>query len=185
VPQAALRLISIGKLADMNLISTFSKDSCQIVNQSGKTIATGSRYAGGLYTLNGHPLTSEHAHFSKAATDLETWHRRLGHVSYTLILHMANKGMALGMPTDLSIAPATCEHWIIGKQTKTAVSKVWEGVRSKGLLNKVFLDITWPKDVPARGKYYALHLVDNMSRKTWLYLPKRVTLLLPFRNGKP
>ena len=133
MPQAMLCLILIRKLADTNLISTFSKDSCQI-------------------TLNGHLLTSEHAHFSKAATDLETWHRRLGHVSYASILHMANKGMALGMPTNLSIAPATCEHCILGKQTKTAVSKVREGARSKGLLEKVFSDITGPEDVPAGGQ---------------------------------
>ena len=92
--------------------------------------------------MNGHPLVPEHAHFATAAEDLETWHRCLGHISYALILHMVKKGMALGIPTDLSTAPAICEHCILGKQTETVVLKLREGPWSRGLLDNFFLDIT-------------------------------------------
>ena len=37
------------------------------------------------------------------------------------------------------------------------------------LLDKVFLDITGPEDIPTGGKSYALNLVDNASRQTWIY----------------
>ena len=42
-------------------------------------------------------------------------------------------------------------------------------MRLKGLLDKVFSDITGPEDIPAGGKSYALNLVDVTSRKTWVY----------------
>ena len=42
-------------------------------------------------------------------------------------------------------------------------------MRLKRLLAKVFLDITRPEDIPASGKLYALNLIDEVSRKTWIY----------------
>src|SRR6266481_1074251 len=96
---------------------------------------------------------------------------------------MAKTGMALGMPTDLSTIPATCEHCILGKQAKMAVPRTRGGLRSEGLLDKVFSDITGPKDVPTGGKSYALNLVDDALRQTWLYfLAKKSDAITVFRE---
>src|SRR6266481_1645686 len=96
---------------------------------------------------------------------------------------MAKTGMALGMPTDFSTIPATCEHCILGKQAKAAVPWTRGGLRSEGLLDKVFLDIMGPEDVPAGGKSYALNLVDDASRQTWLYfLAKKSDAITVFQE---
>ena len=42
VPDAALQLISVGKLADDDLVTLFDSDTCHIHNKSGKTIADGT-----------------------------------------------------------------------------------------------------------------------------------------------
>ena len=41
-PAAALRLISVGKLTDDDLMTIFESDTCHICNKSGKTIADGT-----------------------------------------------------------------------------------------------------------------------------------------------
>jgi len=95
-------------------------------------MATGSRCTGGLYLLNGHQPTHENAHFAKATPNLEIWNYCLFHVSHASILHMINKQMALGMPTDVSTNPAMCDHCILGKQKKIPIPHM----KLRGLLDK-------------------------------------------------
>jgi hypothetical protein len=78
---------------------------------------------------------------------------------------MAKRGMALGMPTDLSTFLKVCGHCVIGKQSKTAVPKTREGERAKGILEEIYSDITGPKDISAGGKRYATNFIDDHSRK--------------------
>ena len=62
VPNTALRLISVSKLADDSLTTLFEGDACHICNKSGKTIADGIRKGNGLYYFAGHdPKIIEHA----------------------------------------------------------------------------------------------------------------------------
>jgi Pol polyprotein, beta-barrel domain/GAG-pre-integrase domain/gag-polypeptide of LTR copia-type len=131
VPDATIRLISVGKLGDdSNYLSVFSKDQCRVYDQQKREILKGTRVNGGLYHV---PITSSaqaYANLARAPASLETWHKRLGHINYPSIITMAKKGMATGMPTDLSSIPPTCEHCILGKQTKTPIPKIREGERA-------------------------------------------------------
>ena len=115
-PQATMRLISVGSLGDDGYNAIFTATGCQ-VKRGSKTIADGSRKGRNLYRLTGN-IRTEHANVARAAPNLETWHKRLGHVNYTSIIEMAKGGYATGMPADLSTLPAVCEHCILGKQTK-------------------------------------------------------------------
>ena len=172
IPDAQLRLISIGKLGDMGLLATFTAKKCSII-QGSRTIAQGTRTGNGLYHLS-DKITVEHLLHVRAAPDLETWHRRLGHVNYSSIIHMAEKSLVTGMPTNLSNLPPICDHCILGKQTRTPVPKVREGERAQRRLEKVFLDITGPEDTQtAYGELYTLNFIDDFSQKTWVYILKR------------
>jgi hypothetical protein len=51
IPQAALWLISVGRLTDDDLETTFGKTLCAVKTLSGKTIATGKREGTGLYFI--------------------------------------------------------------------------------------------------------------------------------------
>jgi len=78
---------------------------------------------------------------------------------------MVKNQMALSMPTDLSTIPEMCEHCILGKQTKTPVPYTWEGMKSKGLLDKVFSDTTGLEDVSAA--------VNHMLSTLYMMHPER------------
>ena len=128
IPDAALRLISVGKLADDDLVTLFDSDTCHIHNKLGKTVADGTRKGNRLYYFTGHdPKIIERALISCASPDLATWHRRLGHINYASIIRMAKKSLAIGMPVDLSTLPPICEHCVTAKQMKTPVPKTRRG----------------------------------------------------------
>ena len=92
--------------------------------RTAKMIAGGTQAGKDLYCVNGNLLIVECINITHAVPNLETWHHCLGHVSYQSVIYMAKKGLTQGMPTNLSTLPAICEHYIVGKQTKTPVLKV-------------------------------------------------------------
>lgn len=123
-PQAALHLISVGRLTDDNMTILFEKGKCTVRSRDNKTLVEATRKDRGLYTLLGNHFYSNTASLARALPTITTWHRRLGHVSHQAIIDMAKLGMAKGMPVDTSITPATCEHCILGKQAKTPVPRI-------------------------------------------------------------
>ena len=75
VPAAALCLISVGKLADDGLLTTFKGSACHITGGSSKPLADGIRKGKGLYYLSGNdPKAVEHVFISHALPNLATWH---------------------------------------------------------------------------------------------------------------
>jgi hypothetical protein len=115
VPQASLHLISFGRLADGGVSSLFNKKRCSLMCGS-KTIATRTHTGISLYSLNeSHHHIIERTNIARTAPDLETWHKRLGHINYASIIEMADKQLATGMPTNLSTLPAICKSCVLGK----------------------------------------------------------------------
>jgi hypothetical protein len=181
VPEASVRLISVFVLGSgpQKLISHFDGDGCWLTNRSGTTVASGKISPMGkrLYTLDmGSPLV-EHTMIATRVPDIETWHRRLGHVNYQSIVDMSDIGMVKGMHVDLSSAPPKCQPCILGKQTRTPVPKKRVGARAKGILDVVYIDLTGPQPVQsASGFSYVMNLVDDAS--SYVY-----TCLLPLKSS--
>jgi hypothetical protein len=170
IPQAALRLISVGRLPNEGLESTFNKTSCIIRNKPGRMIARGTRRGRELYSFDGSPRAIKQACIARSTPNLQTWHRRLSHVNYASIITMAKNRLASGMPIDLSSLPPICEHCVVGKQTKTPVPKIREGERARERLEKVHSDITGPEDVNTKaGEKYMLNFIDDASGMSWIY----------------
>ena len=181
VPEASVRLISVFILGSgpQKLISHFDGGGCWLTNASGATIASGKISAMGkhLYTLNmGSPVV-EHSFIATRVPDMETWHRRLGHVNYKSIVDMSDNGMVKGMHINLSSTPPKCESCILRKQTKTPVPKIREGVQATGLLDVVYIDLTGPQSVQsASGFNYVMNIIDDAS----LFVH---TCLLPLKSS--
>jgi len=90
---------------------------------------------------------------------------------------MSNNGMVKGMHVNLTSAPPKCQSCILGKDTKTPVPKIREGVRAKGVLDVVYINLTGPQSVQsASGFNYVMNIIDNAS----LYVH---TALLPLKSA--
>lgn len=171
VPHATVRLVSVKAIAQSQQLTTsFNATGCWITSLSGTTIATGTLAASrlGLFTLNLGSTLTEHAFIATRIPDLETWHRRLGHVNTQSIVNMLDKGMVQGMKIDLSSEPPKCQHCILGKQIRSSVPRKREGEKAKGILDIVHIDLTGPQATKsASGNAYIMSIIDDFSSYTW------------------
>ncbi|GKD51608.1 retrovirus-related pol polyprotein from transposon TNT 1-94 [Tanacetum coccineum] len=88
-------LFSVGKFCDSNLEVTFCQHTCFIRNLEGVDLLTGSR-GNNLYTLSlGDMMASSPIYlWSKASkTKSWLWHRRLSHLNFGAINHLARHGL--------------------------------------------------------------------------------------------
>jgi hypothetical protein len=152
------------------LVSHFDGDGCWLTNKSGATMASGkiSPIGRRLYSTNMGSLLVEHTFIATRISELETWHRHLGHVNYESIVHMSDNNMMKGMHVDLSSAPPKCQPCILRKQTRTSVPKICKGQHAEGVLDCIYVDLSGPQSVQsASGNNYVMNLVDNATSFGW------------------
>jgi hypothetical protein len=102
VPEATVRLISIGSLSVRSKITThFNDEGAWLTPKDNDTIlARGILRSNCLYNLVLN-AEAEHTYLSRDPPP-STWHGRLGHPFEQIIVDMAKKQSAEGMPIDLS-----------------------------------------------------------------------------------
>lgn len=96
------------------------------------------------------------------------WHRRFGHLNNVSIQLMQKKEMVRGLPS-LQNESKVCEVCNIGKQQRRKFPKQskWRATEKLELLH---LDLCGPiTPISKSGKRYLMVLVDDFSRKTWIY----------------
>ena len=149
-PCAGVRLVSISQLDESGYCLSFHSGNCMLSDRvSGAILANSPKDNSHLYMIPGsciHSMTSSispslsssHSLPSSSSThtalpsliansNLEMWHRRLGHANFKTVLDMAQTGVVTGMPANLSLTPQACDSCIWGKQTHRPVPKVHEG----------------------------------------------------------
>jgi hypothetical protein len=81
---------------------------------------------------------------------------------------MSDNNMVKGMHIDLSNAPPKCKSCVLGKQTRSSVPKVHEGLRAKEVFDCVYIDLTGPQSViSATGNSYVMNLIDDSTSYCW------------------
>ena len=132
VPSMRKNLISIGAIADSGLRVIFSSQDCWIISNEGNVLATGNRDpSNGLYrfkeqmtvlisehgTQANHPsINSRTAHpIQSNFSSTILWHKRLGHLSYPSMHHLAKTGNVLGLP-QLDSEHRICQCCLAGRQ---------------------------------------------------------------------
>ena len=94
-PDFKVNLVSTGRLNDAGLTSTFSPDkACRVTTKRGAVLLRGSRRACGC-VLDARIV--RRAATALAATTLEGWHCRCGHVSYRSLKAMIDQGLVVGL----------------------------------------------------------------------------------------
>ena len=177
VPNAAIRLISVYTVNNDGQNSChFDATTCTVTGPDGTTLLTGTAWKQRrLYTINRtiKPITHaanpmDVALYAARTPDVETWHRCLGHCDHRTVIDMARQNVAKGMPIDLSSAPATCDHCVLGKQTRSHIPRAREGKRAAKRLERVFVDLCGP--MPVVSKYnnlYSMNVIDDYSSYVW------------------
>ena len=105
----------------------------------------------------------------KADTDIELWHKRIGHINLQKLKGMQSKGVVIRLPTfkekEINGVCGACQF---GKQHRHPFPK--ERNVSKGLLDVVHSDVWGPAQTATFGgcRYYVT-FIDDFSRYTWIF----------------
>ncbi|GKE51505.1 retrovirus-related pol polyprotein from transposon TNT 1-94 [Tanacetum coccineum] len=158
-------LFSIGQLCDSNLEVTFRQHTCFIRNLEGVDLLTGSR-GNNLYTLSLRDImaSSPICLLSKASkTKSWLWHRRLSHLNFGAINHLARHGLVRGLPKLKFEKDHLCFACAMGKSKKKPQKPKSEDTNQEKLY-LLYMDLYGPMHVASvNGKKYILVIVDDYS----------------------
>ncbi|GJT93621.1 putative ribonuclease H-like domain-containing protein [Tanacetum coccineum] len=93
-------LFFVGQFCDSNLVVAFRQHTCFIRNLEGVDLLNGSR-GDNLYTLSlGNMMASSPICLLSKASKIKSWlwHRRLSHLNFGAINHLARHGLVRGLP---------------------------------------------------------------------------------------
>nr|GFA44267.1 integrase, catalytic region, zinc finger, CCHC-type, peptidase aspartic, catalytic [Tanacetum cinerariifolium] len=162
-------LFSIGQFCDSDLEVAFRQHTCFIRNLEGVDLLTGSR-GNNLYTLSLQDMmaSSPICLLSKASkTKSWLWHRRLSHLNFGVINHLARQGLVRGLPKLKFEKDHLCSTCAMGKSTKKTHKPKSEDTNQEKLY-LLHMDLCGPMRVESvNGKKYILVIVDDYSRFTW------------------
>nr|GEX18654.1 retrovirus-related Pol polyprotein from transposon TNT 1-94 [Tanacetum cinerariifolium] len=163
-------LFSVGQFCDSDLKVAFRQHICLIRNLDGVDLLTGSR-GNNLYTLSLQDMmaSSPICLLSKASkTKSWLWHRRLSHLNFGAINHLARQGLVRGLPKLKFEKDHLCSACPMGKSKKKS-HKPKSKDSNQEKLYLLHMDLCGPMRVESiNGKKYILVIVDDYSRFTWV-----------------
>ncbi|GJS93936.1 retrovirus-related pol polyprotein from transposon TNT 1-94 [Tanacetum coccineum] len=163
-------LFFVGQFCNSNLEVAFRQHTCFICNLEGVDLLTGSR-GNNLYALSLGDLmaSSPICLLSKASkTKSWLWHRRLSHLNFGAINHLARHGLVPGLPKLKFEKDHLCSTCVIGKSTKKPHKPKSKDTNQEKLY-LLHMDLCGSMRVASvNGKKYILVIVDDFSRFTWV-----------------
>ncbi|GJX61753.1 retrovirus-related pol polyprotein from transposon TNT 1-94, partial [Tanacetum coccineum] len=165
-----LNLFSVGQFCDSNLEVSFHQHTCFICNLEGVNLLTRSR-GNNLYTLSlGNMMASSPICLLSMASKTKSWlwHRRLSHLNFGAINHLARHGLVRGLPKLNIEKDHLCSACAMGKSKKKPHKPKSEDTNQEKLY-LLHMDLCGPMHVASiNGKKYILVIVDDYSRFTWV-----------------
>ncbi|GJT74051.1 retrovirus-related pol polyprotein from transposon TNT 1-94 [Tanacetum coccineum] len=163
-------LFSVGQFCDSNLEVAFRQHTCFIRNLEGVDLLTGSR-GDNLYTLSlGNMMASSPICLLSKASKTKSWlwHRRLSHLNFGAINHLARHGLVRGLPKLKFEKDHLCSACALGKSSKKPHKPKSEDTNQEKH-DLLHMDLCRPMRVTSvNGKKYILIIVDEYSRFTWV-----------------
>ncbi|GJU48385.1 retrovirus-related pol polyprotein from transposon TNT 1-94 [Tanacetum coccineum] len=154
----------------------FRQHTCYIRNLEGVDLLTGSRGdktppTQSLYTLSlGDMMASSPICLLSKASKTKSWlwHRRLSHLNFRAINHLARHGLVRGLPKLKFEKDHLCSACALGKSTKKPHKPKSEDTNQEKLY-LLHMDLCGPIRVASvNGKKYILVIVNDYSRFTWV-----------------
>ncbi|GKD37968.1 retrovirus-related pol polyprotein from transposon TNT 1-94, partial [Tanacetum coccineum] len=163
-------LFSVGQLCDSDLEVAFRKHTCFVRNLEGVDLLLRSREIN-LYTLSIRDMMASSliCLLSKASkTKSWLWHRRLLHLNFGSINHLARHGLLQGLPKFKFEKDHLCSTCAMGKSKKQSHKPKSEDTNQEKLY-LLHMDLCGPMHVASiNGKKYIFIIMDEYSRFTWV-----------------
>ncbi|GKF12727.1 retrovirus-related pol polyprotein from transposon TNT 1-94, partial [Tanacetum coccineum] len=163
-------LFSVGQFCDLDLEVAFRKHTCFVRNLEGVDLLSGYRETN-LYTISlGDTMSSSPICLLSKASKTKSWlwHRRLSHLNFGSINHLAIHGLVRGLPKLKFEKDHLCSACAMGKSKKHSHKPKANDTNQEKLF-LLHMDLCGPMHVQSvNGKKYILVIVDDYSRFTWV-----------------
>ncbi|XP_022860417.1 uncharacterized protein LOC111380966 [Olea europaea var. sylvestris] len=160
-------LLSISQIYDADFEVSFVQKRCTVYDSSGVVVLEGVRTSDNCYGV----LPNSNYVCRSAKIDVnELCHKRLGHLNYKSLVHLAKKELVDGLPKIGPSENVVCGPCQLGKQLKGSHKKTSK-ILTKRPLELIHMDLMGPSRTESLGgKRYILIVVDDFSRFTWIEL---------------
>lgn len=138
VPNLKTNLISVSKIVDTDHEVTFRRNQALVKDQQG-TVKLKAVRDGDLFYLK---PTDNHALATTECSEIDTWHRRLGHLNERDLITMMKNEMAIGLDFNPKSKLSPCETCIEGKLKSFSFEAREQ--KSSGILDIVHSDYAAP-----------------------------------------
>ncbi|WVZ97882.1 hypothetical protein U9M48_043388 [Paspalum notatum var. saurae] len=169
VRNMGFNLVSVLQLLDEGFEVRFKKGACHVVDAEETLVCSllpfGQVFRVDLTSVSG----SARCLVASPSADIWKWHRRLGHLSFDLLLKLSSMGLIQGLPKlraekDLVCHP--CHHGKMVAASHIPVSQVMTSYPGELL----HMDTVGPARVASvNGKWYVLVVVDDFLRFSWVF----------------
>lgn len=118
-------LLSVSQLCDKGFHVRFSKDKCDILdNSADKVLLSGFRH-GNVYVANFNSCPRNTCLVAKSGEDLSwLWHKRLSHLNFKTLNKIAKKKLVKGLPEKLCSSDLKCDACQKGKQPRNSFKSI-------------------------------------------------------------
>ncbi|KAH9651061.1 hypothetical protein KPL70_026606 [Citrus sinensis] len=166
-PRLKRNLISLGMLDSLGYFFKSRIGGLEI--RKGTEIVMKGVKENGLYVLQGSSVPVQEGVSAVSEEDrTKLWHLRLGHMSIKGLQELSKQGLLGG---DRIQQLEFCENCIFGKSHRSKFNKGEH--MSKQVLDYAHTDLWGPAQVPSlSGGRYFMSLIDDYSRKVWIYILK-------------
>lgn len=171
IPSLRNNIISLGQLSERGNRVVLLGEYLLVYDREGKALMKVKRSSNRLYRI---VIEEENATclLSKSEETSWLWHTRLGHVNFRAMKLLSAGGMALGIPA-LTQPKEICSGCLLSKQTRTPFPS-HTSFMAKQKLELIHGDLCRPISPPTpSGNRYFLLLVDDYSRKMWVFMLKQ------------
>nr|GEV35082.1 retrovirus-related Pol polyprotein from transposon TNT 1-94 [Tanacetum cinerariifolium] len=162
-------LFFVGQFCDSDLEVAFRKNKCFIHNSKGVDLLLGSHETD-LYTLSIGDMMSYSLIFllSKASkTKSCLWHRRLSHLNFGAINHLAKNGLIRGLPQLKFEKDHLCSACTIGKSKKQSHKPKSEDTSQEKTISFANVSLRAYACCKYKWEKYILIIMDD-SQFTWV-----------------
>ncbi|GJU05448.1 retrovirus-related pol polyprotein from transposon TNT 1-94 [Tanacetum coccineum] len=163
-------LFSVGQICESDFEVAFKKHMCFVHNLEGVDLLSGSQETN-LYTLSiGDMMASSPICLLSKASKTKSWlwHRRLSHLNFSAINHLAKNGLVRGLPKLKFEKDHLCSVCAMGKIKKQSHKPKSEDTNQEKLY-LLHMDLYGPMRVTSiNGRKYILIIVNDYSRFIWV-----------------
>ena len=180
VPRISANLLSVYRITKQGYGVYFDSSVLEVIDTNSLQIVASGTQEGGLYHLKSShsPLEKSKSHLLNvlkgchamvAQEDPTLWHARFGHLNYDSLQRLSSSQLVEGLPT-FKTPNTPCVACLHGKQHREPFPHEATH-RATSILELVHMDLCGPmKTTTLGGARYFMLIIDDFSRKVWVYL---------------